>query len=223
MRHEARQVPSWLIFDVSQMKTLMLLFMLVGVLPCIAQLNPATEFTSGGKSRFSTKGNPKAKGLTVSLEHPKSWRAMDGDRPNIVQKFVSDSGRGLEFATISVRALPSGVTPTKDDLDGAFSAEGLKDMVPAGARIIETKRTKIDNQPAGYCVYVLADERANLKMILRVQTYVVYYRGYMIFFAFSVGDSDRKDSGQKLEARSRQFAPLYHLMANSIIIHDQYK
>lgn len=197
--------------------------MLVGTLPCVAQTNPATEFTSGGKQKFSTKGNPKAKGVDLSLEYPKSWRAIDGDRPNIVQKFVSDSGRGLEFATISVRALPAGVTPTKDDIDETFSPEGLKDMVPAGARIVESKRTKIDGQPAGYCAYLLADERATLKMLLRVQNSVVYYRGHVVFVAFTIGDSDAKGSVEKVEARARQFASLFQLMANSVIIHNQYK
>jgi hypothetical protein len=205
------------------MKTLLLLLMLVGATPCFAQSNPAAEFAAGGKKRYRTSGHPKAKGVDLSLEFPKSWRAIEGDRPNVVQKLVSEAGRGLEFVTISIRALPSGVTFTNKDIDETFSADGLKDMAPAGARIIESRRTKIDNQPAGYCVYLIADERANTKMLLRVQHYAVYYSGYLIFVSFSIGDLDRENAVRMIDNKARQFTPLFQLIANSIIIHNQYK
>jgi hypothetical protein len=56
---------------------------------------PAREFLDGICSNFSTKGHAKAKGVSLSIVYPENWAAAEGERLNIVQKFVSEGGHGL--------------------------------------------------------------------------------------------------------------------------------
>src|SRR3712207_8254560 len=44
---------------------------------------------------------------------PSGWRAGEGERPNIVQKFINQSGSGLEMVMILTKALPSAPTDRK--------------------------------------------------------------------------------------------------------------
>jgi hypothetical protein len=61
---------------------------------------PVREFIDGGRTTFSTNDHPKTKGVNFTIAYPNSWAAAEGDRPNIVQKFTSEAGRGLEMAVI---------------------------------------------------------------------------------------------------------------------------
>lgn len=207
------------------MKTLFSLLTLICAASCFGQTDPVEEFVRGAKFKFNSKEHPKAKGIELSIEYPQSWRALEGERPNIVQKFVSESGRGLEMAIITIKALPlpPGVTPSTQDLDEIFSPDSLREMLPSGTNLIESKKTKIDNQTAGYYVYLLPMERANLKLLMSVQSYVFYYDGNLVFIAFQVGDIDSEKAAYTLRVKAQRFAALFQLMANSVIIHNQYQ
>ena len=207
------------------MKPLLSLLGLIVVSTCLAQTDPAKEFVSGGKAKFNSKSHPKAKGIELSIEYPRSWSALEGERPNIVQKFVSESGRGLEMAIITIKPLPlpPSVTLSKEDLDEVFSPQGLREMLPQGANLIESKKTKIDDQTAGYCFYLLPSERANLKLLMSVQSYVFFYQGNLVFVAFQVSEVDGEKAALSVGAKVRRFETLFRLMANSIIVHNQYR
>ena len=68
--------------------------------------HPEREFLDGYKYKYKTNGAGKAKGVAFSIEAPKTWVAKEGNRPNIVQKFVSENGRGLELLLILIKELP---------------------------------------------------------------------------------------------------------------------
>ena len=95
---------------------------------------PSVEFARGYKRVFRTAGHPKAKGVDFQISYPASWRRSEGERPNIIQKFVSENGRGLEMAMLMVKDLPTppGYKVTRADLDNLFSEKELRGMVPAG-------------------------------------------------------------------------------------------
>ncbi|RJP31871.1 MAG: hypothetical protein C4547_15005, partial [Phycisphaerales bacterium] len=58
------------------------------------------EFIDGRRLTFSTKDHPKARGANFTIAYPSSWKAAEGERPHIVQKFVSEGGRGFEIVMI---------------------------------------------------------------------------------------------------------------------------
>src|SRR5262245_49354173 len=91
------------------------------------------EFTQGKTAKFSTKGHPKSKGAVFTIKYPQSWSAEEGERPNIVQKFASESGKGFEMALIVTSAIPPNIPLTKASIKDILSQESLKKELPEGA------------------------------------------------------------------------------------------
>src|SRR2546425_4957616 len=111
----------------------------------------AKEFLDGNKTKFSTAGHPKAKGVKMSLYYPRSWVAQEGERPNIVQKFVGKGQDALAIALIHISSppFPAGTRISPSELEEILTPDNLKDMLPDGATLISAKSTKIDGLPAG--------------------------------------------------------------------------
>lgn len=176
----------------------------------------ATSFQRSHKT-FNTLGHPKAKGAYLTIGYPDSWAALEGNRPNIVQKFVSDQGRGFEMALILTKSLPlpAGTVVTEADKRDAFSVASLREYVPPGGTLLAAKATQIEGEPAGIVEYRLVGERVGVQ----IPTY-----GWALFFfegttfvsvQFSVGRPGASD--QEAASRMAAFKPLFLLMANSIM------
>jgi hypothetical protein len=110
--------------------------------PVFAQAaDPAREFLDGHRATFSTMGHPKAKGVVFTIAYPLSWAAKEGERPNIVQRFISEHGHGLEMALILTKqlSLPADSVLTYQDLRELFDVGILRGMLPPGATYIGAK------------------------------------------------------------------------------------
>ena len=113
--------------------------------------NPGEEFARNYIHTYKTKGHPKAKGLELSINYPVSWSADEGLRPHVVQKFISENGKGLEMFLIMVKNLPLPQDSIFDKkyLDEFFTVSTLKAMVPSNATFISAKPITLDAQKAG--------------------------------------------------------------------------
>lgn len=94
--------------------------------------NPSEEFSRKYIHTFSTKNHAKAKGTNLTFSYPASWKAAEGNRPNIIQKFVSENGHGLEMFLVMVKdmPLPQGHIMTPQELDEFFIEKELKECCP---------------------------------------------------------------------------------------------
>ena len=184
--------------------------------------DPVRDFLDGNKGTFSTENHPKAKGVHFKISYPTSWAAKEGERPNIVQKFVSEGGRGLEMAMIITKSLPlpEGVTITESDLKEFFTPTEMKEMLPQGARFIDAKQTKIEGLPAGILEYSMRQERAGMVMYMQVADYIFIHRSTMVQLHCQVGGMASSQSD--ISSRMERFKPLFTLMANSIVIPDKW-
>jgi hypothetical protein len=63
---------------------------------------PAQEFADVFKTRFTSKGHPKAGTLDFTLDFPSSWRWKEGDRPHVVQNFLASGRPGAATELITV-------------------------------------------------------------------------------------------------------------------------
>lgn len=184
----------------------------------------AREFTSGNRLKFSTSGHPKSKGLKMVVSYPKSWRAAEGERPNIVQKFVSDGGHGLEMAMIITKALPlsPGESLSDSDLREFFAPEQMKAMIPPGATFLTAKATTIDAVPAGIVEYRLHQDRAGMSINMQLISYMFIYGATMVQFQCAVG-TPGSTTDDSLSRQMDQFRSLFFLMANSIVLEGKWK
>jgi hypothetical protein len=184
--------------------------------------DPTREFLDGNRGSFSTKGHPKAKGVNFTIAYPSSWAAAEGDRPNVVQKFVSNGGRGLESVVIITKELPlpAGTVLTKQDLRDLFTLEELREGVPDGALFVGAKSTEIEGIPAGILEYVILGERTGVELVIHTWALNFISGTILVQVQFAVAGS--VESEHDVSRRMASFKPLFILMANSIVLPDEW-
>lgn len=170
---------------------------------------------------FSTKRHPKAKGLDVRVQYPVSWRAEEGFRPNVVQKFVGPAIGDIEpMLTIIVKNIP---------LWGRIclwfyprsSLINPRNLMPDGATFLDGLETKIDGISGYYTrLYYEVNYAGERKAMFMVQYYLIY-KGKMVFIQGSLtGLAEEK---LLVEEAFKAYQPLFKLIGNSIIIHNQWE
>lgn len=178
------------------------------------------EWDNEEVNEYITKDNYKADGLNLKFFYPKSWKAINGDRPHIIQKFFSENGKGLEGATILV--VKSKTPLSKNDKDLSLSIEGMKQQVPQNCQVISVKTDlRIDNCTASRIIYYQEQNQMDLKIGMLNEIYIFYYDNYQIIIMFSVAlSSDRKD---EIFQRYNLYKKLFWKMTNRITILSQYQ
>jgi hypothetical protein len=183
---------------------------------------PQDELISGFTTSFRTKGPPKSKVTDWQIKVPKSWKAEEADRPNIIQKFTSDYGAGSQRIMLMVKEfpLPKGYKETKKDLNDLFTERVMRDMVPDGAKFISFTKMTFDGNIGGMIESEQTTERLDFIIKLRMVEFLFIRSGKGYFLSCSVG-SENADADLSLEMK--KYLPLYKLVANSIVLYDQYK
>ena len=184
---------------------------------------PTEEFTLGYNRVFRTKNHPKAKDVDFQIRYPISWRPEEGERPNIIQKFTSENGRGLEGFNLMVKNIPllSGYTITEQDLDNLFVESELKGIVPEGGKFISAKPIVLDRHKGAMIVYESTVQQLDITITTRILWFITMYDGKIISISCSVSALPGEES--ELKERFNLFEPLFKIIANTFIIQEQYK
>ena len=201
---------------------------------------PADELTRGFKAKYRTKGHHKAKGLDLQIEYPKSWSLREGNRPNVIQFFSSNNGRGPAHALIMTRDLAkeSQGELTREEIKVLTTLEGSKELASevftessltemangmgmANVRNITAKRVVLDRWPGAMLEFIGDLQRLDLTVTMYNRMYIAIYKNYMIYLHCEVAKLPG-DTEDTLKNRVSKFAPLFHLMANSLVIQSQY-
>lgn len=206
--------------------SLILAFLAIAVLPQFgfSQTSELQAFLGGQKTKYSTEGHPKAKGINISIEYPSHWKKSEGERPNIVQKFTSDASDGLlRMCIIGIKDQPSFMKlfSSKDISDVMFTQETLKEIVPEGATFIKGEPTQYDGQPGAWMIYMSQSERAALRAEMYILQHMLLYSGKLIVFECSVGGL--AGSAPTVEQEFTRYFPLFQLLGNRIVIQNKWK
>jgi hypothetical protein len=174
------------------------------------------EFQSGARSTFNTRGHPKAKGVELTMAYPSSWKAEEGERPNVVQKFSGprDLNRVFSIVTILIRSMPEPLSEA--DARELFASKDFVEALPPNATLIEARPTVIEQLPAGILEYTLKGERVGISVFMRVWSLTFIQADAFIQVQFSVGSltSDAAELAEQMAA----YKPIFMLMANSIVL-----
>ena len=202
--------------------------------------NPANEFIRGFRAVFRTTGHPKSKGLDVQIEVSQSWNSKEGRRPNVIQFFGSNNGRGPVYASIMVRDFieEAGLDPTDEEINALMSREGIEELASEmfsdhnleematglglnNIQNVETNRIVLDRWP-GAVVSFIGDGQ-NLDIVLTVynRMYMIMYRNYLILVQFQVAKLP-DDTDDEMDKKIAEYLPLFRLIANSLVIQSQY-
>lgn len=183
---------------------------------------PEREMLRGWRQRFSSAGHPKAKGVTVQLQLPRSFRHQEAERPNIVAKWTSEGGSGLEMMMLLVKnSAPSPFSrkEIEDDLrlgDASEIRRGLsEDGTVLSVKAFSQERT------AGYIAEMQQEiDRAGFEVTMRSRMYMLLLPSKAVTFICTVGAL--REAADSLEAKMQRFSELCRLTANTLVLPQQY-
>lgn len=179
--------------------------------------SPVSEFLQGYRQNYVGDGKGKAKGLFFNLQIPLSWKAKDGDRPNIVQSWTSANGTGLESMSAMVKIVPNDIT--KDDiLETIKTPEGQKTLVPERTKIIKAQAITIETYPGYHIEYEIPTERVGDTYYSAASTYAVFTKTHMFVLNCMAGSNNMSHA----RASFKTLRPLCQQVASSIVLPQRY-
>jgi len=182
--------------------------------------NPSKEISTGFLKSYTTKGHTKSKNIDINAKVPLSWRQEEGERPNIIQKFTSNNGKGLESFLFMVKdlGLSEDYIITKRELNDFFNEEELKKMIPENSAFESAQRIYLDGQISGQIIFTSDVKRLDFSINIKSIHYITVIEDKMFFLQCMVSTSDNKD----LDERFNLFLPLFNKIANSLVFPKKY-
>jgi len=182
---------------------------------------PEDEFLKGFTKIFKTKGHIKAKGTDWQIKVPISWRTEEGDRPNIIQKFLNDNCLYRQSITLMVKELPlpKDYKISEEELNDFFTEKEMKTMIPPGGKFVAFKKMTFDANIGGMLEIEQTLKRLDSTMKVREISYMFIRGNKQYILSITVG-SEKLYTDLTIEIQ--KYLPLYRLIANSIVVNDQY-
>lgn len=185
--------------------------------------HPERVFLDGFKYKYATNGTGKAKGIAFSIQVPQTWAAKEGNRPNVVQKFVSENGRGLELLLVLIKELPlqPGETITEKDVAEILNPTDIQDFLPDGAEYVNSGKLNLENLPGFWVQSRMNMSRLSNSIAMETIMYAVFYKNRMIQIQGQVTTSV---NGKPINhAGIERYEDVFDLMANSFVIPGMYE
>ena len=162
---------------------------------------------------LSIKGHPKAKGVDLDIQPPVGWEIAEGDRPNIVKKFVYGNNTYLILIKDYVTFLSKNeIRELLEDKDYVNDLITESCSFLQNPKILNHNIVTIDRYPTLEFTMKGQMERVGIKMSLLSKFWVIYYEDKIIFL-----------QGLGLDnMESRYLEALYNKITNSVIFPEQY-
>ncbi len=188
-----------------------LLLLLVITISASAPLKSASNIQLG--EYHSIKDHPKAKGVNLKVKVPKGWEILEGDRPNVVVKFLNSNDMFLVMVrdTETFISKKSAKELFEDEefvteLKGAYNSQ-FKEWT-----LLDKKTVTIDNYPALELTVSGSGERLGVNFEMIMKTWYFFYEDKFIYL---------QGSGVKSNTWAAR-SQLFSLIANSVVLPDQY-
>jgi hypothetical protein len=180
--------------------------------------SPELEFATGYTGTFASKGHSKAKGVELTVRYPLSWKQLEADRPNIVQKWTSDGGYGTDIFMVQIRKFPS--LPTPQESAEFFTESFAKEMFEDGGKTLSYITGRLEKLPLGIVHFTQTTKRLDVTVETRGVFYYLILDDAFIalqFMCYTPGGAEAK------EARIKQLEPLIKSIMNSLFLPTNYK
>lgn len=186
------------------------------------QKNPISELGDNFYQKYNSKNNPKVKAVDFNIRIPKSWKSTEGNRPNIVRKFISNNGyivedKFMENIIFGVYDLPIEVNSlTQQDLND------ICNDIPANSILRDCKKTNLENLPVVTQRIKMDVSRLENNVNMEIIQYNIFYKNKLLMIQGQVGTINDKVSEKTLLERFEKFKPVFSYVANSLVINDLY-
>lgn len=162
---------------------------------------------------MSISGHPKAKDVNLQIKKPNGWDIQEGDRPNIVKKFIYKNNSYIImikdnvtfFSRNEVSELLADEQYVKDFLTGAISFLN-------NPEIINHKIVKIDKYPTLEFTIKGEMESSGIRLNMILKNWVIFYEDKLVYL----------QCGGLEEKEFKILENLYDLITYTIIFPEQY-
>lgn len=181
--------------------------------------NPVGEFFDNYRQRFRSDGHPKAQGIDLVLQVPKSWKAKDGERPHIVQKWISQNGTGSGMMLLDIRDM-QGYSMSNGEVVEMVNSGEIKDVIPEGFSYINSGLFTLEKRKGYWIEMNMTQERAGFEIYNHTIMNQLFFRGKAIGVMCSV----LKPKDEKVEADQQfeEIRPLCQQVLNSLVLLQTY-
>ena len=174
---------------------------------------PVNEFLDGHVDRFSTDGTGKALGEKFTLKIPTSWKGMEGVRPRVLRKWISESGNGPNSVMVQVWSL-DGQQVTEADIQEMIESPDTSALVPNGGNVVEVRKLMHENHPGVLIDYRIDINRVGIERNTRTMTYMIFKNESAIMLSCMTVMAEV--SVDKIDTHFRPMKPLCRQVMNSL-------
>lgn len=170
-------------------------------------------------SKYDTRNHPKAKGVWITVRYPQAWQAKEGERPNIVQKFVGTYGGVDGILMLQVKAAESDIENECKEMSPKEWKETLEEP---NMSILNVRLTSHENQPSIIFDSLQSGERAGLSMQVYNRVMNICYKKNLISAWCGTFEANSRSS-KKVREDMNTLAPLCQQYFNSVVLMEKYK
>ena len=181
--------------------------------------NPVGEFFDGFRQRYSTNNHAKSQGIKLMIQLPRSWLGMEGERPHIVQKWVSEGGTGLSMIMLDVRDA-KGYNPTRVEIEQFVKSGELKDILPESGRYLNGGIFSLEKHTGYWLDSIIEQERAGFHHRQRSLMHLLFFKGKAI--VLTCASSALQNDQIKIDEAHIRNKPLCQQVLNSMILEQVY-
>ncbi len=164
--------------------------------------HPIEELVDGYAVSFNTASHPKAAGLNVTLSAPASWQQLEGDKPHIVQQWLSQNGSGDMNISLLARSVPELKGVQDADVQALIDDGGGKGLIGKDDEVLGVQLVHLDTLPTVRLDAVLTREIAGSELTTYIRYYMMYGNGYFVQLSCGVGrlQSEREKTAKRFPA-----------------------
>lgn len=168
-------------------------------------------------NRIDLTGHPKAKGLAVAIKHPSDWIAKEGERPNIVKKFVKNYPDSIAMMSLQIMNLP---IEARSEMK-SFTVRDWKEVLSEVGTVISVSKTKLEMEDAYVGDISMQMERMGISPFQRHKIVSLYYKDRWVWLWCGVVGNPSMSSSQ-VEARFQSVQPQCQQFFNGFVLLDRY-
>jgi hypothetical protein len=167
--------------------------------------------------RVDLTGHPKVKGLAIAVKHPSDWISKEGERPNIVKKFVKSYPDSIAMMSLQIMSMPAEARAEMK----SFTVRDWKEILTEVGSVLSVSKTKLEMEDAYIGDVSMKMERMGIAPLQRHRIVSLYYKDKWIWLWCGVVGNPNMSATQ-VEARFQSIQPQCHQFFNGFVLLDRY-
>ncbi|PNK61080.1 hypothetical protein [Psychrobacter sp. FDAARGOS_221] len=179
---------------------------------------PYQEITDGFYNQFSSSALSQAKAVNLTIKIPKSWQQQEASSPDIIKKWISQDGTGLDTIMLTVKELPEPKVDAKT-VEALYNNDEVNELLPDEMILIDKGSPITLDELPGYWIHMGAEmQYPEFTSYVEQTMYVIFYDNKMI--GIQCATANTPDNKSQVELRARSIQPLCATVANTLVISE---